>query len=205
MTKTKLIYYLTPSLLTILVFYSNFIKADLFQIGVQSYAVWFLISLFAFVCGWLMNKTLGYSYGGKIVFAVIIANVVIGLFMVSFFNEYFGFTERTTENMILYSLRIISIGSMAFFGMAVSEVILLQNSLLACESTKKNHMPVTDNSKHATLIVDEAKLKSEKMIYEAEKKYNEILNKKEKLETRLKELIASERELIKRYESSDFE
>ncbi len=205
MTKAKLIYYLTPSLLTILVFYSNFIKADLFQVGVQSYAVWFIISLFAFSCGWVMNKTLGYSYGGKVVFAVIIANVVIGLFMVSFFNEYFGFTERTTENLILYSLRIISIGSMAFFGMAVSEVIILQNSLLACESTKKNQTPVTDSSRQVTLIVEEAKLKSEKMIYEAEKKYNEILGKKEKLETRLKELIASEKELIKHYESSDFE
>ncbi len=205
MTKTKFIYYLTPALLTVLIFFSNFIKADLFEVGVQSYAVWFIISLFAFATGWLMNRTLGYSYGGKVVFAVIIASVAIGIFMVSFFTEYFGFTELTTENIILYSLRIISVGSMAFFGMAVNEVILLQHNLLQCESSKKNVAAPIEQNSHSNILLEEAKLKAEKMIYEAEKKHNDILSKKEKLETRLKELITAERELIKKYENNENE
>lgn len=205
MTKTKFIYYLTPALLTVLIFFSNFIKADLFEVGVQSYAVWFIISLFAFATGWLMNRTLGYSYGGKVVFAVIIASVAIGIFMVSFFSEYFGFTELTTENIILYSLRIISIGSMAFFGMAVNEVILLQQNLSKCEASKKNVVAPVEHNSQSNIVIEEAKLKAEKMVYEAEKKYNDILSKKEKLETRLKELITAERELIKKYENNENE
>lgn len=205
MTKAKFIYYLTPALLAVLIFFSNFIKADLFEIGVQSYAVWFIISLFAFATGWLMNRTLGYSYGGKVVFAVIIANVAIGIFMVSFFSEYFGFAELTTENIILYSLRIISVGSMAFFGMAVNEVILLQHNLSQCEASKKSVSAPIEHNTHSNIILEEAKLKAEKMVYEAEKKCNDILSKKDKLESRLKELITAERELIKKYENNENE
>ena len=125
--------------------------------------------------------------------------------MVSFFSEYFGFAELTTENIILYSLRIISVGSMAFFGMAVNEVILLQHNLSQCEASKKSVSAPIEHNTHSNIILEEAKLKAEKMVYEAEKKCNDILSKKDKFESRLKELITAERELIKKYENNENE
>ncbi len=186
-----------------LLFISNFIKADILQHAFTSYSVWFVIMLLVFACGYLMNKTMGYSFGGKIVFAVIVANVAFGLFMVSFFSQYFGFEDMTVENLLLYSLRLISIGSMGFFGLAVNEVFFLQQKLSLCEQ-KKSTQPIFESGiKEAELSIQDAKLKAEKIILEAEKKQKEMQFKAEQFEIKIKELIKAERELIKKYEKND--
>ncbi len=205
MNKIKNSYYLTPALMAFLLFISNFIKADILQHAFSSYSVWFVIMLLVFACGYLMNKTIGYSFGGKIVFAVIVANVAVGIFMVSFFSQYFGFEDMTVENMLLYSLRLISVGSMGSFGLAVNEVFFLQQKLLLCEQ-KKITPPVFESGvKEADLTIKDAKLRAEKIILEAEKKQKEMQLKAEQFEAKIKELVRVERELIKKYEQNDEE
>jgi cell division septum initiation protein DivIVA len=54
--------------------------------------------------------------------------------------------------------------------------------------------------KESELIINEAKLNAEKIVNEAESKANRIILKKEILEKELKEIIQTEKELIKRYE-----
>ncbi|MBU1100491.1 MAG: DivIVA domain-containing protein [Bacteroidetes bacterium] len=199
--KTKLTYYLTPALLAILMFLSNFLSADLFDVGFQNFSVWFILSLFAFVCGWLINKTLGWKFGGKVVFSVIIGAAAIGMGLIMFFNKYFGVNEVVTENLILYSLRNIMLGSMAFFGMSVAELTLLQKELAVCKKTEKKEPNLKENSeKEAFLILNKAKLDADKMLFEAEKQRNEIITNKNRIETQLREFIKVERELIKKYE-----
>jgi len=201
--KVKNSYYLTPALMAFLLFISNFIKADIFQHACLSYSVWFIIMLLVFSCGYLMNKTLGYSFGGKIVFAVIVANVVLSIFTVSFFNQYFGFDEMTIENLFLYSLRIISLGSMGFFGLAVNEVFFLQEKLSLCEQKKMQLPNIESSNKEVELTIQEAKLKAEKILLEADKKQKEMQLKAEQFEAKIKELIRAERELIKKYENEE--
>lgn len=188
-----------------LLFISNFIKADILQHAFTSYSVWFVIMLLVFACGYLMNKIMGYSFGGKIVFAVIVANVAFSLFMVSIFSQYFGFEDMTVENMLLYSLRLISVGSMGFFGLAVNEVFFLQQKLSVCEQKKSVTPIIESNVKEADLTIQEAKLKAEKIIFEAEKKLKDIQLKSEQFEIKLKELVRTERELIKKYEQPEEE
>ncbi|MDP3580611.1 MAG: hypothetical protein Q8S39_01675, partial [Ignavibacteria bacterium] len=60
MIDKKSYYYLTPALLVIIIFSSNFLSTDLFKAGYSNFSVWFVLSLFSFACGWLINKTLGY-------------------------------------------------------------------------------------------------------------------------------------------------
>jgi len=114
MMDKKKIYYSTPGLLTVIIFASNFLSTDLFKAGYQNFSVWFVLSVFAFACGWLINKTLGYNHGGKIVFSVIVASAFVSILMISLFSEYFGLSALLVENMILYILRNITLGSMAF-------------------------------------------------------------------------------------------
>lgn len=47
----KKYYYLTPLLLGVLIFASNFLHTDIFKFGELNFAVWFIISLFCFACG----------------------------------------------------------------------------------------------------------------------------------------------------------
>lgn len=197
----KQLYYLTPGLLGILVFSSNFLSTDLFQIGFQNFAVWFSLSLLVFACGWFINHTFGYIYGGKVVFAVVVATTIISLVMVFIFNKYFGFTDLLTENLILFSLRNIMLGAMGFFGMAVPEVIRLQKENETLRTKGENYESLLERSKkEAELTIQEAKIKAEKIIFEAEKKSNDILLKKEQIETNLKQFIQIERELINKYQ-----
>lgn len=204
MIEKKKIYYLTPGLLAVIIFASNFLSTDLFKAGYQNFSVWFVLSVIAFACGWLINKTLAYNHGGKVVFAVIVASAFISVLLVSIFSEYFGLSVLLVENMILYILRNITLGAMAFFGMVVSELIILQRSLAQSKVKPDDGSKELANAhKEAQIIVEDAKLKAEKLLFESQKRADDMLERKNQIERRLKEFIAAERELIKNYESEE--
>jgi len=199
--KTKLIYYFTPLLLAVLMFFSNFLNSEMFKSGFQSFTVWFVLSVFAFACGWLINKTLNWIHGGRILFAVIVAASFISVLIVSFFSDYFGVGVLLSEDMILYTLRNVTLGAMGFFGMAISEVIIQQKEVHDIkQALEKYQSRDSVVKKEAELILREAATKAEKLIFEAEKKANEHEQVKKHLEKQIREFIIAERELLKRYE-----
>ena len=198
----KMHYYLVPLLLGILMFASNFLNTNIFKFGENSFAVWFVISLLSFACGWFINKTLGWRLGGKVVFAIIIAATIISVLMISFFRDYFAATELLTENLILYSLRNITLGAMGFFGMSVAEIFGIQKELLVVKEKLKVYESILPNNKKETeLELKEAKLKAREIVSEAELSAQNIIFKKERIEKELKEFIQAEKELIKKYEN----
>jgi len=200
----KSIYYATPGLLAVIIFASNFLSTDLFKAGYQNFSVWFVLSVFSFACGWLINKTLSYNHGGKVVFAVIVASVFVSVILVSIFSEYFGLSNLLVENMILYVLRNIMLGAIAFFGMALSEVILLQKEGNRGKSKEDDSKKILIAAqREAQLIVEESKLKADKMLYNAQQSVDDMVERKTQIERRLKEFLSVEKELIKKYESEE--
>jgi hypothetical protein len=200
----KKYYYLTPLLLSIFIFASNFLDTKLFTFGDLNFAVWFVLSVFSFACGWLINTTLGWKFGGRIVFASIVATTIISVLLISVFKEYFGTSQFIVENLILYSLRDVTLGCMGLFGMTVKEMLTLQkensNQKFRVEAFEQL---VIDAKKEADIEIREAKLKAEKIVQEAELSAKSFMEKKEKMEKNLKEFIQIERELIKKYEETD--
>lgn len=204
MNEKKSIYYATAVLLALIIFASNFLSTDIFKAGYQNFAVWFVLSIFSFACGWLINKTLGYNHGGKVVFAVIVSSAFISVLLISFFSEYFGLSDLLVENMILYILRNITLGAMGFFGMVVCELLLLQKEGNTSKKKLEDIKRIMSSAqREAQIIVEDARVKADRMLYEAQKAADDILEKKKYLETQLKEFIAAERELIKKYESEE--
>lgn len=199
----KNIYHLVPVLLAVILFASNFLSTDIFNNSTHGFTVWFILSIFAFACGWLIDRTLGWNYGGKIVFAVIVAMVFTGMFMIVLFSSYFGVNDLVTENLILYTLRNIVLGTMAFFGMALSEVIFLHKGHIEMEDREPEESQKDISNEEAEFLVKQAKLKAEKIIFEAEKQSQEMIDKKKRIIIQLKEFIHIERELIKKYEDED--
>ncbi len=201
MEKRSMLYYLTPGLLGVLMFASNFLNTSLFRFGDNNFAVWFVLSVLCFACGWFINKTLGWRLGGKVVFAMIIAVTIISVLMISFFRDYFSANELLTENLILYSLRDITLGAMAFFGMAVVEILTTQKeSTVIKEKLKTYEDLVRDAKKEAELELKEARINAQKIINEAELTAKNTILKKERIERELKDFINAEKELIKKYE-----
>ncbi|MEG8947624.1 hypothetical protein [Rosettibacter firmus] len=204
MKEKKTIYYATAVLLALIIFASNFLSTDIFQAGYQNFAVWFVLSIFSFACGWLINKTLGYNHGGKVIFAVIVSSAFITVILISLFSEYFGLNNLLVENMILYILRNITLGAMGLFGMVVCELLILQKE----GDTGKKKLDeikriMTSAQREAQLIVEEARIKADKILFDAQKAADDILEKKKYIENQLKEFIAAEKELIKKYESEE--
>jgi hypothetical protein len=199
--KQKLFNYLTPVLLGIFMFTSNFINTKIFDFSNNNFAVWFVLSILCFACGWYIGKTLGWHYGGKVIFSTIIAATFLGIIVITFFSDYFNASDLLTENLILYSLRNIVLGSMAFFGMSVVEVFTLQKDLLVNkEKLKIYENTFTDVKKESELELKDAKLKAQQIISDAETKAKDTTSKKDRLEKELKEFIQAEKELIKKYE-----
>jgi hypothetical protein len=196
-------YYSTAGILALLILASSFLNTDLFKAGFQNFSVWFVLSMFSFACGWLINKTLGYNHGGKIVFAVVVASSLVSIVMISYFNVFFGFSYLLVESMILYILRNITLGAMAFFGMALSEVIILQKEVARKPKENDFQKIAETGQREVQLIIDEAKLKADKMIYEAQQRVDDLIERKSQIERRLKEFVATERELIKNYEAEE--
>jgi len=199
--KKTITHYSIPLLLGMLVFASNFLNTDLFNFGEKNFAVWFVLSVLCFACGWYINKTLGWQFGGKVVFAVLISVTFISIVLIIFFSDYFGAGELLTENLILYSLRNIALGSMGIFGMAIQETVMGETEVLMLREKVKLLESLADESKkQADIILKEASLKAEKIISDAEIKSKNTFLKKERIENELKEFIQTERELLKRYE-----
>ena len=194
-------YYFTAALLGVLLFGSNFLSTDLFQGNLQTFAVWVVISIFCFACGWLIDKTLGWALGGKVIFALIVAAVFFTVLFVSFFSDYFGINDLLTESLILYSLRNTVLGTMAFFGMAQAEVMDTRQFILD-EKEKRQTMEVmiSNAKKEADLLVKEAQIEADRLVFEANKNLKEASEKQKRIEEELKKLILTERELIRKYE-----
>lgn len=204
MNQNKPIYYFTPALLAVIIFGSNFLNTDLFNVGFQDFTAWFIMAVFAFACGWLMNETFGYIFGGKLVFAVIVSTSFLSVMMVLLFSNYFGINDPLAEKVILYSLRSISIGAMGFFGMAVNEVIRLQRieeSLIQKNGNKEKEL--FNIKKEADLIIKEAKMNADMTKNEAANQVKLLKDKKKKLEEEITGFINTEKELIKLYESKE--
>ncbi len=199
--KRILVNYGTAVLLAAFLFISNFLNTNLFDFGQLNFAVWFVLSIFSFSCGWFINRVLGWQHGGKIVFAIIIAVTIVSLFIIIFFNEYFSAAELLTENIILYSLRNITLGAMGFFGMALQEVLGSEReSVILKEKIKVYEQTMLDAKREAEITLKEAKVKAQKLVNDAELHAKNTILKKERIESELKEFIHTERELIKKYE-----
>lgn len=199
--KKILVNYGAAVLIAAFLFFSNFLNTNLFDFGQLNFAVWFVLSILSFSCGWFINRVLGWHHGGKILFAIIIAVTIFSLFIVIFFNEYFSASQLLTENIILYSLRNITLGAMGFFGMAVQEVLGSEReSIILKEKIKVYEQTMLDAKKEAELTLKEAKVQAQKIINDAELQAKNTILKKERIENELKEFIHTERELIKKYE-----
>lgn len=193
--------YSVAVLMGVLIFASDFLNTSLFNFGDRNFAVWFVLSLLCFACGWYINRTLGWQHGGKVVFAVIVSITLISIAIIVFFDEYFGTFEILTENLILFSLRNITLGAMGIFGMAIQEVVSGEKeALILREKVKVLEATAADSKKEAELMLKEAQLKAEKIINDSEANAKNTILKKERIEQELKEFIQTERELIKRYE-----
>ncbi|MEJ2104032.1 MAG: hypothetical protein P8X47_05580 [Ignavibacteriaceae bacterium] len=193
--------YSVPFLLGLLIFASIFLNTSLFNFGDRNLDVLFVMSVLCFACGWYINKSLGWQLGGKVVFAVIVAVTIISVATIIFFNEYFGTFELLTENLILFSLRNITLGAMGIFGMAIQEVLKRESeAVILNEKVKVLEETAVDSKKESALLMKEASLKAEKIINDAEASAKNTVLLKERIERELKEFIQTERELIKRYE-----
>lgn len=193
--------YAISALLGVLIFASDFLNTNLFGFSEKNFAVWFVLSLLCFASGWYIDKSLGWHRGGKIVFAVIVSVTAISILMITFFAGYFNAAEILTENLILYSLRNIMLGAMAFFGMSITEVI---NTRRDTELLKRK-VELYENEavvakKEAELIVKEAIIDAQKIVNDAEASAKNIMLQKERIEKELKEFVMTEQELLKRYE-----
>lgn len=192
--------YFAALMIAVFIYTSNFLNTDLFNFGDFNFVVWFVLSIFCFASGWFINRQIGWHKGGKVLFAIIVAITILSLITVTFFNEYFGTNQIITENLILFSLRNITLGAMGFFGMAVQEVLSGEReAVILREKLKIYEDNIIDSKKEAELTLKEAEIKAKEILSDAEAQAKNIILKKERIERELKEFIQAEKELIKKY------
>lgn len=200
--QVKYYHFFTPVLMGLLLFLSNFLSTNLFDVGLLNFTVWFVLSVFVFSCGWFINQTFGWMHGGKVIFSVIIASSSVGIMLVLFFSDHFGLSDLLSENLILYTLRNVVLGAMGYFGMALSN-----NFLLLRENEKYNNLKTElqwhreTAIKEAENIINEAKQTAEKIIFEAEQKAANYKFQKEKVKSDILNIINTEKELLKKYQN----
>lgn len=200
--KTNLSYF-SVLILAVLVFASNFLDTNLFRFGDLNFAVWFVLSFFCYLTGHYINKSFGWQFGAKLIFAITIVVAVISVSFVIFLKEYFNAANPTGENIILFALRNVFLGGMGYFGMAINEALTLRSKVeMQEEKLKLIEDTIKDSKKESELTVREAQIRANKIINEAELQAKNTILKKERIERELKEFIQIEKELIKKYEEA---
>lgn len=195
--------YLAPALLAIIAFLSIFIDTNLFNAGNLNIAVWFILSALCFAAGWYISTGSVWNEGVKKISAVTFAALFTGVVIVLMFSEYFTGGAATLEKLIVYSVRIILLGAMGIFGLAVSAVIGLDKEVYALrEKVKLFDETIKDAKKESELIIRDAKIQAAKTINDAELAAKNTFLRKERIEKELKEFIQIEKELIKKYEEN---
>ena len=93
---------------------------------------------------------------------------------------------------------ILTIGETTELKIIIKEVDI-KNEKIAIGKT--NEEPENKLSNNSDFFIKEAKLRAEKIIFDAEKEANKINERKTQIEIQLRELIHTEREVIRNYES----
>ncbi|MCL6495501.1 MAG: hypothetical protein K6T54_12075 [Ignavibacterium sp.] len=197
--KTIIKNYFAALMIAVFIYTSNFLNTDLFNFGEFNFVVWFVLSIFCFASGWFINRQIGWHKGGKVLFAIIVAITILSLITVTFFSEYFGTNQLITENLILFSLRNITLGAMGFFGMAVQEVLSGEReAVILREKLKIYEDNIIDAKKEAELTLKEAEIKAKEILSDAEAQAKNIILKKERIERELAEMVNKYVEVLNR-------
>ncbi|PIQ09355.1 MAG: hypothetical protein COW71_07025 [Ignavibacteriales bacterium CG18_big_fil_WC_8_21_14_2_50_31_20] len=197
MIEIKKIYFIFPLLLAFLLVFSNSLNTNIFANSNYTFLVWFVLMLMSFVIGWVINYSFKWEKGIKTIFIVIFSSIFLSLVLVALFRNSFDLNTTLLGNFVLYSLRIFVLGSISIFGLSVAENI--KNEKIAIGKT--NEEPENKLSNNSDFFIKEAKLRAEKIIFDAEKEANKINERKTQIEIQLRELIHTEREVIRNYES----
>ncbi len=62
---------------------------------------------------------------------------------------------------------------------------------------------IVESEKQANVIIDEAKIKADKILYDAQKSADSIVQRKDMIEHKLKEFLTAEKELLNRYKKEE--
>ena len=199
MKEIKNILFVYPISLTLLLLLSNLLSVNIFVNSDFSFLVWFVLMLVAFFIGWFINSSFKWLLGIKVVFISIISAILLSFIIIFLFRSSFSINNSLIGNIVLFSIRIFILGSFSIFGISISEN--LKNRLQNDNMDKADENIPTNNVENADLLIREAKLKAEKLLFDAEKEYNTIKERKMQIEIQLRELIHTEREVIRNYEN----
>ncbi|MDA3861101.1 MAG: hypothetical protein PF445_07720 [Melioribacteraceae bacterium] len=201
MNEIKKIFFAYPIFLTFLLVISSFLSANLFVNSEYTFAVWFILMLVSFATGWLMNSGFMWNNGIKVILITTLISVVITLMIVALFRNNFDMNSSLVGNLVLYSLRVLVLGLSAVFGLSFSEN--MKNVVQKNDTELDTDIPEASISDKAEYYINEAKLKADKLLFEAEKEAHQIRDRKTQIEMQLRELIHTEREVIRKYESEE--
>jgi len=196
-SEIKKIYFIFPLLLAFLLVLSNSLNTNMFTNSSSTFLVWFVLMLMSFFIGWVINNSFKWEKGIKTIFIVIFSSIFLSLVIVALFRNSFDLNTTLLGNFVFYSLRVFVLGSISIFGLSVAENI--KNGKIISEKT--NQVSENNLSNNSDFLIKEAKLKAEKIIFDAEKEANKINERKVQIEIQLRELIHTEREVIRNYDS----
>ena len=201
MNPIKKLYLLFPLFLAFLLLLSNLLSAKLFQSSNHHFTFWVVFLLFSFGSGWIMNSGYKWENGIKAISVVTFASIIVSLLLVTLMRSSFDLNSSIIDNFVHYSLRVFSIGSFSIFGFSIAEIIKLKRT--TSKNSDIEDPDISPKSNESDLVIKEAKLKAEKIIFEAEKEAQSINERKTQVEIQLRELIQTEREVIRNYEKED--
>lgn len=195
------LYFFYPLVLLIILVMSVSLSNNLFIDQKFTFAIWFILLLATFTLGWLMHSGFKWKNGIKIILITTVIAVIIGLTIVMLFSGSFEKSSSFLGNIVSYALRIVTLGLSGIFGLSIAENV--KNEKFASQSIGEQSQPENDIVDKTEYYIKEAKLKAEKIVFDAEKDIQQIQERKKQIEIQLRELIHTEREVIRSYENED--
>lgn len=185
------------------IFFSNFGGTQIVNFYPYGFGYWFVVMFFAACLGFIVSYLFGLRESLWIVLITFLGISVITTLLVIIKPVYLKLDTASLANVVLQILKIGLSSVFGLLGILIWQNIFLSKELVRSEEKIKFYeRNVLDAKKEAEVLIKEAEVKANEIIFDAKKKVQELEKLKRDLELKIREFLQTELAVLDKHEEN---
>ncbi len=185
------------------IFFSNFGETQIVNFYPYGFGFWFVVMFFAICLGLIISYLFGLRESLWIVLITFLGISVVSALIVVIKPNYLKVENAALANLVLQILKIGLSSVFGLLGVLIWQNIFLSKELLrAEEKIKFFERNVLDAKREAEILIKEAEVKANEIIFDAKKKVQELEKLKRDLEIKIREFLQIELAVLDKHEEN---
>jgi phage-related holin len=185
------------------IFFSNFGETQIVNFYPYGFGYWFVVMFFATCLGFIISYLFGLRESLWIILITFLGISVISALLGIIKPVYLKLDSVSLANVVLQILKIGLSSVFGILGVLIWQNIFLSKELVRAEEKIKFYeRNVLDAKKEAEVLIKEAEIKANEIIFDAKKKVQELEKLKRDLEVKIREFLQIELAVLDKHEEN---